>query len=117
MNKIVLCLILINSVLLFTLVFGKGTKKNQHYYVKNQYIKVTGRHAIDSKTNAIHFDHPGIKLEAKITGTTKLNLVMSKIGPRLVYFHIYCNKMFIKEIRMCFSEKEEKNDLDTAVRT
>ena len=98
MNKIVLCLILINSVLLFTLVFGKGTKKNQHYYVKNQYIKVTGRHAIDSKTNAIQFDHPGIKLEAKITGTTKLNLVMSKIGPRLVYFHIYCNKMFIKEI-------------------
>ena len=95
MNKIVLYLILINSVLLFTLVFGKGTK-NQHYYVKN--IKVTGRHAIDSETNAIHFDHPGIKLEAKITGTTKLNLVMSKIGPRLVYFHIYCNKMFIKEI-------------------
>ena len=57
-----LIVVAVFSILIITNPFKKSPRKpNVH-----QNIKVTGRHVIDPNTNTIHFDHPGIKLEALV---------------------------------------------------
>ena len=65
----------------------------------NANVVIVGRHAVDPNTNTIHFDHPGVKIKAKVTGTSTLNAVLSKVSDaKLVYFHVYCNGIFAREV-------------------
>ena len=66
---------------------------------RNANVVIVGRHAVDPNTNTIHFDHPGVKIKAKVTGTSTLNAVLSKVSDaKLVYFHVYCNGIFAREV-------------------